>query len=100
MSHTTNSLQALTDFAKSAAATGLASKQGGNGIIGGKLGREVVVQLFKKWVRSDGRVKVQSVFRPHANEHSRPKHLEIQGWYGSEFPPAYYILEAGIIFVL
>lgn len=49
----------MADFAKSAAATGLASKQGGNGkgMIGGKLGREVVVQLFKKWVQSDDRAK-------------------------------------------
>ncbi|CAB1111934.1 unnamed protein product [Ectocarpus sp. CCAP 1310/34] len=54
------SLQEMTDFAKSAAATGLASTQGadGKGIIGGKLGREVVVQLFKKWVQSDDRTKV------------------------------------------
>ncbi|CAM9138462.1 unnamed protein product [Ectocarpus sp. 12 AP-2014] len=54
------SLQEMTDFAKSAAATGLASTQGANGkgMIGGKLGREVVVQLFKKWVQSDDRTKV------------------------------------------
>ncbi|CAM9130285.1 unnamed protein product [Ectocarpus sp. 4 AP-2014] len=54
------SLQEMTDFAKSAAATGLASTQGadGKGMIGGKLGREVVVQLFKKWVQSDDRTKV------------------------------------------
>ncbi|CAM9599254.1 unnamed protein product, partial [Scytosiphon promiscuus] len=52
-------LQDMADFAKSAAATGLASKQGGGGkgIIGGKLGREVVLQLFKKWVQSDDRAK-------------------------------------------
>ncbi|CAM9128740.1 unnamed protein product [Ectocarpus fasciculatus] len=54
------SLQEMTDFAKSAAATGLASTQGadGKGMMGGKLGREVVVQLFKKWVQSDDRTKV------------------------------------------
>ena len=54
------SLQENFDFAKSAAATGLAAKQGGNakGLIGGKLAREVVVQLFKKWVQSDDRTKV------------------------------------------
>lgn len=60
-----NSLQEKADLAKSAAATGLASKQGGNGkgLIGGKLAREVVVQLFKKWVRSDDRTKVKPFFR-------------------------------------
>lgn len=49
----------MADFAKSAAATGLATKQGGGGkgMIRGKLGREVVVQLFKKWVQSDDRAK-------------------------------------------
>lgn len=59
------SLQEMTDFAKSAAATGLASTQGadGKGMIGGKLGREVVVQLFKKWVQSDDRTKVSDVLR-------------------------------------
>jgi len=48
-------------FATSAAATGLAAKQGGDGkgVMGGKLGREMVVVLFKKWVRSDDRTKVR-----------------------------------------
>lgn len=58
------SLQEMTDFAKSAAATGLASTQGadGKGMMGGKLGREVVVQLFKKWVQSDDRTKVRAMY--------------------------------------
>lgn len=58
------SLLEFFDFAKSAAATGLASTQGGGsgkGVIGTKLAREVVVQLFKKWVESDDRTKVKKL---------------------------------------
>lgn len=56
------SLQDMADFATSAAATGLASKQGGDGkgVMGGKLGREMVVVLFKKWVRSEDRTKART----------------------------------------
>ena len=52
----------MADFATSAAATGLASKQGGDGkgVMGGKLGREMVVVLFKKWVRSEDRTKART----------------------------------------
>lgn len=54
----------MAEMVKSAAATELASKQQhgkGTEIMGGALDRRVVAQLFKKWARSDDRVKVSDI---------------------------------------
>lgn len=61
-----HSAKELKEVAKTEAAAGLAAKQSGKskkgrvGMLGGELGREVALQLFKKWVRSDDRDKVES----------------------------------------
>lgn len=55
----------MADALKSAAATEMVAQQQadgkGRGRMGSALDREVVMQLFKKWVRSDDRDKVGSL---------------------------------------
>lgn len=69
----------MADAVKSAAATELVSKQQaggkGAGLIGGALDRELVQQLFKKWLRSDDKDEVSnafSVMRWHRTGKCRP----------------------------